>query len=66
VHCTAQRSWAKEAGRVVRLGRQQINFLAEVGKDIWASKDQSKYEQYCIYESNNEEKKARKAKAEAG
>ena len=36
--------------------------LSNIGKDIWAEKDPVKYENYCIYESNNEQKKARKAK----
>ncbi len=39
--------------------------LCNIGKDIWAEKDPVKYEGYCIYESNNEQKKARKAKAES-
>lgn len=38
--------------------------LCEIGKDIWDNKDKAKYEQYCLYESNNEQKKARKAKTE--
>jgi len=36
--------------------------LSNIGKDIWAEKDPVKYENYCIYESNNEQKKARKAR----
>lgn len=36
--------------------------LCDIGKDIWAEQDRAKYEQYCLYESNNEQKKARKAK----
>ena len=36
--------------------------VCNVGKDIWTDKDSAKYEQYCIYESNNEQKKARKIK----
>jgi hypothetical protein len=39
--------------------------LSDIGKDIWAVKDRVKYDQYCIYESNNDEKKARKTKKEA-
>ena len=35
--------------------------LCNIGKDIWAERDLVKYENYCIYESNNEQKKARKA-----
>lgn len=36
--------------------------LCNVGKDIWDNKDKGKYENYCLYESNNDQKKARKAK----
>ena len=36
--------------------------LCNIGKDIWAEKDPLKYENYTIYESNNEQKKVRKAK----
>lgn len=36
--------------------------LCNIGKDIWAEKDPVKYENYTIYESNNEQKKARKAR----
>ena len=34
--------------------------LCNIGKDVWAEKDPVRYENYCIYESNNEQKKARK------
>ena len=34
--------------------------LCNIGKDIWVDKDAVKYEQYVIYESNNDQKKARK------
>lgn len=34
--------------------------LCNIGKDIWAETDPVKYENYTIYESNNEQKKARK------
>ncbi len=37
--------------------------LCNIGKDIWAEIDPVKYENYCLYESNNEQKKAAKAKA---
>lgn len=37
--------------------------LCNIGKDIWVETDPVKYEQYCIYESNNEQKKARKEKS---
>jgi hypothetical protein len=39
--------------------------LCNVGKDIWENKDPQKYDNYCLYESNNEQKKARKAKLAA-
>ncbi len=34
--------------------------ICDIGKDVWATKDRVKYDQYCIYDSNNEQKKARK------
>ncbi|MBK8556760.1 MAG: hypothetical protein IPL65_13760 [Lewinellaceae bacterium] len=40
----------------------ELVVLCDIGKDIWAEKDRSRYDQYCLYESNNEQKKARKAK----
>jgi hypothetical protein len=40
----------------------QLVTLCNIGKDIWAEKDPAKYEQYALYESNNEQKKARKRK----
>lgn len=40
---------------------KELITLSNIGKDIWAERDPVKYEQYCIYESNNEQKKARKA-----
>lgn len=39
--------------------------LCNIGKDIWNNKDLAKYENYCLYESNNEQKKARKAREAA-
>lgn len=42
---------------------EELITLCNIGKDIWAEVDPVKYENYCIYESNNEQKKARKAKA---
>ncbi len=36
--------------------------LCNIGKDIWAEKDKAKYENYTIYESNNDQKIARKMK----
>ena len=41
---------------------KELVVLCNIGKDIWAELDPIKYEQYTIYESNNEQKKARKAK----
>jgi hypothetical protein len=43
---------------------EELITLCNIGKDIWAEKDPVRYENYCIYESNNEQKKARKAKQE--
>ena len=40
----------------------EMIILCDIGKDIWHEKDPVKYEQYCVYESNNEQKKARKAR----
>ena len=40
---------------------QELVTLCNIGKDIWVEKDNAKYENYTIYESNNEQKKARKA-----
>ncbi|MEM9991707.1 MAG: hypothetical protein AAF738_08085, partial [Bacteroidota bacterium] len=34
--------------------------LCNIGKDIWAEKDPIKYENYTVYESNNDQKIARK------
>lgn len=34
--------------------------LCNIGKDIWVEKDTAKYENYTIYESNNDQKIARK------
>ena len=34
--------------------------VCNIGKDIWADKDPVKYEQYCVYDSNNDQKIARK------
>jgi hypothetical protein len=38
----------------------ELVMLCNIGKDIWMEKDPVKYENYCIYESNNEQKKKRK------
>jgi len=34
--------------------------LSDIGKDIWAERNPAYYEQYALYESNNEQKKKRK------
>jgi hypothetical protein len=39
---------------------EEMIYLCNVGKDIWAERDAVKYEQYCVYESNNDQKIARK------
>lgn len=39
--------------------------ICNIGKDIWMDKDAIKYEQYCVYDSNNDQKKARKEKLKA-
>lgn len=43
---------------------EELITLCNIGKDIWVERDPMKYENYCIYESNNEQKKVRKAKLE--
>lgn len=37
--------------------------VCDIGKDIWAETDRAKYDAYCIYESNNEQKKIAKGGA---
>lgn len=44
---------------------QEMVVLCNIGKDIWAEKDPVKYEQYCVYESNNDQKIARKERENA-
>lgn len=44
---------------------REFIILCNIGKDVWIDKDPVKYEQYVVYESNNEQKKARKAKLAA-
>lgn len=39
---------------------QEYITLCNIGKDIWAETDKAKYEQYTIYDSNNDQKLARK------
>ncbi|MFM8362016.1 MAG: hypothetical protein ACKOA4_04885 [Haliscomenobacter sp.] len=41
---------------------QELVVLCDIGKDIWAERNPVFYENYCIYESNNEQKKTRKAR----
>lgn len=41
---------------------EELVTLCSIGKDIWAETDPVKYENYTLYESNNEQKKARKAR----
>ena len=43
----------------------ELVVLADIGKDIWAEKDPVKYEQYCLYESNADQKRERKARLQA-
>ena len=40
--------------------------VCNIGKDAWASRDRPKYDQYCIYESNNDQKKERKSRKQEG
>ena len=59
----AERDIAVE--RRVELGNKiytELVILCNIGKDIWAETDPIKYEQYTIYESNNDQKIARKQK----
>lgn len=43
----------------------ELVVLCDIGKDIWAEKNPVFYENYCIYESNNDQKKARKEKQDS-
>ena len=36
--------------------------VCDIGKDIWAETDRTKYDAYCIYDSNNEQKIIAKGK----
>ncbi|MEO1514255.1 MAG: hypothetical protein AAFV95_04560 [Bacteroidota bacterium] len=45
---------------------EELVVLCNIGKDYWVEVDPVKYEQYTIYESNNEQKKARKVRQSAG
>lgn len=39
---------------------EELIKVCDIGKDIWAETDRAKYDAYCIYESNNEQKKIAK------
>lgn len=56
--------------RRVELGNdlyEELVILCNIGKDIWAERDATRYELYTLYESNNDQKKARAAReAEEG
>ncbi len=41
---------------------EELVVLCNIGKDIWVESDLAKYENYTIYESNNDQKIARKEK----
>jgi hypothetical protein len=40
----------------------ELVVICDIGKDIWAERDRTKYDFYCLYESNNDQKLARKQK----
>ncbi len=47
----------------IELGNElyrELVLVCNIGKDIWAENNKTKYENYTIYESNNDQKKARK------
>ncbi len=49
--------------RRVELGNElydELVVLCNIGKDIWNNNNKAKYENYCLYESNNDQKIARK------
>ena len=39
---------------------RELVLVCNIGKDIWVESNKAKYENYTIYESNNDQKKARK------
>jgi hypothetical protein len=41
---------------------QELVVICNIGKDLWAESDPVKYENYVLYESNNDQKIARKEK----
>ncbi|HNE28802.1 MAG: hypothetical protein U0U46_01580 [Saprospiraceae bacterium] len=44
---------------------KELVVLCDIGKDIWVERDPVKYEQYCLYESNADQKRARKVREAA-
>ena len=40
----------------------ELIVVCDIGKDIWAETDRAKYDAYCIYESNMEQKKIAQGK----
>ncbi len=44
---------------------RELVLVCNIGKDIWAETNRTKYENYTIYESNNDQKKARKQRLKA-
>lgn len=55
--------------RRIELGNrlyEELVVVCDIGKDIWKDLDKDKYEQYCLYESNNEYKKELKARKAQG
>jgi hypothetical protein len=42
---------------------QELVILCDIGKDIWAENDRKKYDLYCLYESNAEQKADAKSKS---
>jgi hypothetical protein len=44
---------------------EQMVDICNIGKDVWMDKDRVKYDQYCVYESNNDQKIVRKQRLAA-
>ena len=44
---------------------KELVVLADIGKDIWIERDPVKYEQYCLYESNADQKRALRERKKA-
>ena len=40
---------------------EELVVLCNIGKDIWRETDRNRYEKYCLYESNNDQKLAKKS-----